>query len=136
MTKKIVALLLVIATLCLPFCGLANTPKTIDEVAEWFLSSNLTWLPMDTEVDSSLKDWIVIGWLNDYNTITMTYKGKTYFYSGMDSETILFGCLGMLIACEGATYMKNWAFYADDKTYTENQVSALLLQLALKGANK
>ena len=32
--------------------------------------------------------------------------------------------------------MKNWAFYADDKTYTENQVSALLLQLALKGANK
>ena len=48
MTKKIVALLLVIATLCLPFCGLANTPKTIDEVAEWFLSSNLTWLPMDT----------------------------------------------------------------------------------------
>ena len=58
MTKKIVALLLVIATLCLPFCGLANTPKTIDEVAEWFLSSNLTWLPMDTEVDSSLKDWI------------------------------------------------------------------------------
>lgn len=27
MTKKIVALLLVIATLCLPFCGLANTPK-------------------------------------------------------------------------------------------------------------
>lgn len=137
MTKKIVALLLVIATLCLPFCGLADDiPKTVDGIAEWLLSGDIDWIPMDVEINESLNDWLVIGWLSEYNAIRIVYKGQTYSYFGMNSETILFTCLGLLIGCEGATYMKNWAFTADDKTYTEAQVKMLVIQLALKGANE
>lgn len=137
MTKKIVALLLVIATLCLPFCGLADgVPKTLDGVAEWFLSGVIDWIPMDVEISESLNDWIVIGWLSEYNAISIVYKGQTYSYFGMNSETILFTCLSLLIGCEGATYMKNWAFTSDSKAYTEAQVKMLVIQLALKGANE
>ena len=137
MTKKIVALLLVIATLCLPFCGLADDiPKTVDGIAEWLLSGDIDWIPMDVEINESLNDWLVIGWLSEYNAISIVYKGQTYAYFGMNSETILFTCLGLLIGCEGTTYMKNWAFTADDKTYTEAQVKMLVIQLALKGANE
>lgn len=137
MTKKIVALLLVIATLCLPFCGLADgVPKTLDGVAEWFLSGVIDWIPMDVEISESLNDWIVIGWLSEYNAISIVYKGQPYSYFGMNSETILFTCLSLLIGCEGATYMKNWAFTSDGKAYTEAQVKMLVIQLALKGANE
>ena len=113
MTKKIVALLLVIATLCLPFCGLADDiPKTVDGIAEWLLSGDIDWIPMDVEINESLNDWLVIGWLSEYNAISIVYKGQTY------------------------SYLKNWAFTADDKTYTEAQVKMLVIQLALKGANE
>ena len=137
MTKKIVALLLVIATLCLPFCGLADDiPKTVYGIAEWLLSGDIDWIPMDAEISESLNDWLVIGWLSEYNAISIVYKGQTYSYFGMNSEAILVTCLGLLIGCEGATYMKNWAFNADGKTYTEDQITLLLLQLAFKNANK
>ena len=32
--------------------------------------------------------------------------------------------------------MKNWAFTADDKTYTETQVKMLVIQLTLEDAYK
>lgn len=137
MTKKIVALLLVIATLCLPLCGLADDiPKTVDGIAEWLLSGDIDWIPMDVEISEAMNDWIVLSYLSEYNCVSFAYKGQTYSYFGMNSETILFTCLGLLIGCEGATCMKNWAFTADDKTYTETQVKMLVIQLALKGANE
>lgn len=76
MTKKIVALLLVIATLCLPFCGLADDiPKTVDGIAEWLLSGDIDWIPMDVEINESLNDWLVIGWLSEYKQrCTRGYK--------------------------------------------------------------
>ncbi len=65
MTKKIVALLLVIATLCLPFCGLADDiPKPVDGIAEWLLSGDIDWIPMDVEINESLNDWLVVGSVN------------------------------------------------------------------------
>lgn len=137
MTKKIVALLLVIATLCLPFCGLADDiPKTLDGVAEWFLSGVIDWIPMDVEISEAMNDWIVLSYLSEYNCVSFAYKGQTYSYFGMNAKTTLVLCLGMLIACEGATYMKNWAFTADDKTYTETQVKMLVIQLTLEDAYK
>ena len=137
MTKKIVALLLVIATLCLPLCGLADDiPKIVDGIAEWLLSGDIDWIPMDVEISEAMNDRIVLSYLSEYNCVSFAYKGQTYSYFGMDSETILFTCLGLLIGCEGATYMKNWALTADDKTYTETQVKMLVIQLALKGANE
>ena len=137
MTKKIVALLLVIATLYLPLCGLADDiPKTVDGIAEWLLSGDIDWIPMDVEISEAMNDWIVLSYLSEYNCVSFAYKGQTYSYFGMNSETILFTCLGLLIGCEGATYMKNWAFTADDKTYTETQVKMLVIQLTLEDAYK
>lgn len=92
--------------------------------------------PMDVEISEAMNDWIVLSYLSEYNCVSFAYKGQTYSYFGMNSETILFTCLGLLIACEGATYMKNWAFTADDKTYTETQVNMLVIQLTLEDAYK
>ena len=71
--KKIVAVLLIIATLCLPLCGLANTK----EVANEMFSLTNDWII--TGKNEFVEDMIVMVWVKEADCFALPTIARTIF---------------------------------------------------------
>ena len=127
--KKVVAVLLIVATLCLPLCGLANTRdvanKMFDLTDEW----------INTGKNDFVEDMIVMVWMKEADCFAFAYDGENYLYNDHNAELLMATCLAAALADESLVYGIDWIFSANTDVYTERQTKLYVLSLAAKYLN-
>lgn len=127
--KKIVAVLLIVATLCLPLCGLANTK----EVANEMFSLTNDWII--TGKNEFVEDVIVMAWVKEADCFAFAYNGENYLYNSHNAELLMATCLAAALADESLVYGVDWIFSVNTDVYTERQTKLYVLSLAAKYLN-
>lgn len=124
--KKIVAVLLIVATLCLPFCGLASTRSVANEML------NLTDEWIITGKNEFAKNAIVMVWMKEADCFAFAYDGENYLYNKYNAELLMATCLAAAIADDSLVYGVDWVFSVNTDVYTEKQAKLYVLSLAAK----
>lgn len=127
--KKVVAVLLIIATLCLPLCGLANTK----EVANEMFSLTNDWII--TGKNEFVEDMIVMVWVKEADCFAFAYNGENYLYNSHNAELLMATCLAAAVADDDLVYGVDWIFSVNTDVYTERQTKLYVLSLAAKYLN-
>ena len=127
--KKIVAVLLIVATLCLPLCGLADTRSVANEMF------NLTDEWISTGKNEFIEDTIVMVWVKEANCFAFAYNGENYLYNSHNAELLMATCLAAAVADDDLIYGVNWIFSVNTDVYTERQTKLYVLSLAAKYLN-
>ena len=127
--KKVVAVLLIVATLCLPLCGLANTRDVANEMF------NLTNEWISTGKNNFVEDTIVMVWMKEADCFAFAYDGENYLYNDRNAELLMATCLAAALADESLVYGVDWVFSVNTDVYTERQTKLYVLSLAAKYLN-
>lgn len=127
--KKVVAVLLIITTLCLPLCGLANTK----EVANEMFSLTNDWII--TGKNEFVEDMIVMVWVKEADCFAFAYNGENYLYNSHNAELLMATCLAAAVADDDLVYGVDWIFSVNTDVYTERQTKLYVLSLAAKYLN-
>lgn len=127
--KKIVAVLLIVATLCLPLCGLADTRSVANEMF------NLTDEWISTGKNEFIEDMIVMVWVKEVDCFAFAYDGENYLYNSHNAELLMATCLAAALADESLVYGVDWIFSVNTNVYTERQTKLYVLSLAAKYLN-
>lgn len=127
--KKVVAVLLIVATLCLPLCGLANTRDVANEMF------NLTNEWISTGKNNFVEDTIVMVWMKEADCFAFAYDGENYLYNDRNAELLMATCLAAALADESLVYGVDWVFSVNTDIYTERQTKLYVLSLAAKYLN-
>ena len=127
--KKAVAMLLIVATLCLPLCGLAGTRNVASEM----LDLTDKWISMGK--NDFTEDMIVMVWMKEADCFTFAYDGENYLYNDRDAELLMATCLATALGDDGLTYGVNWIFCINTDICTERQTKLYVLSLAAKYLN-
>ena len=127
--KKVVAVLLIVATLCLPLCGLANTRDVANEMF------NLTNEWISTGKNNFVEDTIVMVWMKEADCFAFAYDGENYLYNDPNAELLMATCLAAALADESLVYGVDWVFSVNTDVYTERQTKLYVLSLAAKYLN-
>lgn len=124
--KKVVAVLLIVATLCLPLCGLAYTRdvanKMFDLTDEW----------ISTGKNDFVGDMIIMVWMKEADCFAFAYDGENYLYNDHNAELLMATCLAAALADESLVYGVDWIFSVNTDVYTERQTKLYVLSLAAK----
>lgn len=127
--KKVVAVLLIVATLCLPLCGLADTRdvanKMFDLTDEW----------ISTGENDFVGDMIIMVWMEEADCFAFAYDGENYFYNDHNAELLMATCLAAAVADDDLVYGVDWIFSVNTDVYTERQAKLYVLSLAAKYLN-
>lgn len=127
--KKVVAVLLIVATLCLPLCGLADTRdvanKMFDLTNEW----------ISTGKNDFVGDMIIMVWMEEADCFAFAYDGENYLYNDHNAELLMAACLAAAVADESLVYGVDWIFSVNTNVYTERQTKLYVLSLAAKYLN-
>lgn len=127
--KKVVAVLLIVATLCLPLCGLANTRdvanKMFDLTNEW----------ISTGKNDFVGDMIIMVWMEEVDCFAFAYDGENYLYNDHNAELLMATCLAAAVADDDLVYGVDWIFSVNTDVYTERQTKLYVLSLAAKYLN-
>lgn len=128
--KKIVAVLLVVATLSLPLCGLADMNKTVGEIFaltdEWEYVKTLGTLP---------KDVFYFVWIPAADCFSFTYNQEIYTYTGYRAELLMAACVATAFADASLTYNIDWGFSVNGNNYTKAETMIYVLNAADKYLN-
>lgn len=127
--KKIVAVLLIVATLCLPLCGLADTRSVANEMF------NLTDEWISTGKNEFIEDMIVMVWVKEADCFAFAHDGENYLYNSHNAELLMATCLAAALADENLVYGVDWIFSVNTDVYTERQTKLYVLSLAAKYLN-
>ena len=127
--KKIVAVLLIVTTLCLPLCGLADTR----DVANEMFNRTDEWI--STGKNEFIEDMIVMVWVKEANCFAFAYNGENYLYNSHNAELLMATCLAAAVADDDLIYGVNWIFSVNTDVYTERQTKLYVLSLAAKYLN-
>ena len=127
--KKIVAMLLIVATLLLPLCGLADTRDVVGKVFD------LTDKWIYTGENDFAEDAIVMVWVKEAGYFAFAYGGKNYLYDDPNAELLMATCLAAAVADENLVYGVDWIFSVNTDVYTERQTTLYMLSLAAKYLN-
>lgn len=127
--KKIVAVLLIVATLCLPLCGLADTRDVVNEMF------NLTDEWISTGKNDFVEDMIVMVWVKETDCFAFAYNGENYLYNSHNAELLMATCLAAAVADDDLVYGVDWIFSVNTDVYTERQTKLYVLSLAAKYLN-
>lgn len=127
--KKIVAVLLIVATLCLPLCGLADTRSVANEMF------NLTDEWISTGKNEFIEDTIVMVWVKEADCFAFAYNGENYLYNSHNAELLMATCLAAAVADDDLVYGVDWIFSVNTDVYTERQTKLYVLSLAAKYLN-
>ena len=127
--KKVIAVLLIITTLCLPLCGLANTK----EVANEMFSLTNDWII--TGKNEFVEDMIVMVWVKEADCFAFAYNGENYLYNSHNAELLMATCLAAAVADDDLVYGVDWIFSVNTDVYTERQTKLYVLSLAAKYLN-
>lgn len=128
--KKIVAMLLIVATLVVPFCGLADMGGTAEAV---FALTN-DWLPMGT-IEGVSKDALCFMWFATEKYLAFVCDQESYVYLGSQADLLSAACAAVAYADDNLTYGKDWFFIVDGECYTKTQVTLYILRYAEKYKN-
>lgn len=124
--KKVVAVLLIVATLCLPLCGLADTRdvanKMFDLTDEW----------ISTGKNDFVGDMIIMVWMKEADCFAFAYDGENYLYNDYNAELLMATCLAAALADDSLVYGVDWIFSVNTDVYTERQAKQYVLSLAAK----
>lgn len=85
--KKVVAVLLIVATLCLPLCGLANTRDVVNKMFD------LTDEWISTGKNDFVEDMIIMVWMEEADCFAFAYDGENYLYNDHNAELLMATCL-------------------------------------------
>ena len=102
--KKVVAVLLIVATLCLPLCGLADTRDVVNKMFD--LSNE--WI--STGKNDFVEDMIVMVWVKEADCFAFAYDGENYLYNGHNAELLMATCLAAAVADDDLVYGVDWIF--------------------------
>ena len=127
--KKVVAVLLIVATLCLPLCGLADTRDVANQMF------NLTDEWISTGKNDFVEDRIVMVWMKEADCFAFAYNGENYLYNDYNAELLMATCLAAAVADESLVYGVDWIFSVNTDVYTERQTKLYVLSLAAKYLN-
>ena len=127
--KKVVAVLLIVATLCLPLCGLANTRSVANEMF------NLTDKWISTGKNDFVEDMIIMVWMEEADCFAFAYDGENYLYNDHNAELLMATCLAAAVADDDLVYGVDWIFSVNTDVYTERQTKLYVLSLAAKYLN-
>ena len=127
--KKVIAMLLIIATLCLPLCGLADTRTVANEMFD------LTDKWISTGKNEFIEDMIVMVWVKEANCFAFAYDGENYLYNDHNAELLMATCLAAALADDSLVYGVDWIFSVNTDVYTERQTKLHVLSLAAKYLN-
>lgn len=128
--KKIVAVLLIVATLSLPLCGLASKNKTVSEI---FALTN-EWEYVNT-VETLPKNAFYLIWVPSADCLSFTYDQEIYVYTGSRAELLMATATAIALADDSLTYGIDWQFAVNDQGYTKIQTMAYVLNAADKYLN-
>ena len=124
--KKIVAVLLIVATLSLPLCGLADTK----DVAAQMFDLTDEWIHIGQNDYTGDKLFMI--WLDEADCFLFAYKGENYAYKSYYAELFMTTCLAAAIADDDLVYGVDWIFSVNSDIYTEKQTQLFVLSLAAK----
>lgn len=127
--KKVVAVLLIVATLCLPLCGLANTR----DVANKMFDLTDKWI--STGKNDFVGDMIIMVWMEEADCFAFAYDGENYLYNDHNAELLMATCLAAAVADDDLVYGVDWIFSVNTDVYTERQTKLYVLSLAAKYLN-
>lgn len=127
--KKVVAVLLIVATLCLPLCGLANTRDVVNKMFD------LTDEWISTGKNDFVEDMIIMVWMEEADCFAFAYDGENYLYNDHYAELLMATCLAAAVADESLVYGVDWIFSVNTDVYTERQTKLYVLSLAAKYLN-
>ena len=127
--KKVVAVLLIVATLCLPLCGLADTRDVVNKMFD--LSNE--WI--STGKNDFVEGMIVMVWMKEADCCAFAYDGENYLYNDHNAELLMATCLAAAVADESLVYGVDWIFSVNTDVYTERQTKLYVLSLAAKYLN-
>lgn len=127
--KKVIAVLLIVATLYLPLCGLADTR----EVANEMFSLTNDWIV--TGKNEFVEDMIVMVWVKEADCFAFAYNGENYLYNSHNAELLMATCLAAAVADDDLVYGVDWIFSVNTDVYTERQTKLYVLSLAAKYLN-
>lgn len=127
--KKVIAVLLIVATLCLPLCGLADTRDVANEMFD------LTDKWINTGKNDFVEDMIVMVWMKEADCFAFAYDGENYLYNDHNAELLMATCLAAAVADENLVYGVDWIFSVNTDVYTERQTKLYVLSLAAKYLN-
>lgn len=127
--KKVVAVLLIVATLCLPLCGLADTRDVANEMFD------LTDKWISTGKNDFVEDMIVMVWMKEADCFAFAYDGENYLYNDHNAELLMATCLAAAVADKDLVYGVDWIFSVNTDVYTERQTKLYVLSLAAKYLN-
>lgn len=125
--KKIVAMLLIIATLIVPFCGLADMEGTVEKIFDLTDS----WLPVGT-ISSIPNDGLYLMWMSAEECFALIYNQKGYVYLGSQADLLMAACASIANVDDSLTYGTDWFFVIDSKYYSDTQVALYVLRVADK----
>lgn len=128
--KKIVAMLLVVATLCLPLCGLADTDKTVEAI--FALTDG--WEYVNT-VETIPENAFYIIWVPSADCLSFTYNQKIFVYTGYRAELLMATATATALADDSLAYGIDWQFAVNDKGYSKVQAMMYVLEAADKYLN-
>lgn len=127
--KKVVAVLLIVATLYLPLCGLADTRDVANEMF------GLTDKWINTGKNDFVEDMIVMVWMKEADCFAFAYDGENYLYNDHNAELLMATCLAAAVADKDLVYGVDWIFSVNTDVYTERQTKLYVLSLAAKYLN-
>lgn len=127
--KKVVAMLLIVATLCLPLCGLADTR----DVANKMFDLSNEWI--STGKNDFVEDTIIMVWMKEADCFAFAYDGENYLYNDHHAELLMATCLAAAVADNDLVYGVDWIFSVNTDIYTERQTKLYVLSLAAKYLN-
>ena len=127
--KKVVAVLLIVATLCLPLCGLADTRDVANQMF------NLTDEWISTGKNDFVDDLFVMVWMEEADCLAVGYDGELYLYNDHNAELLMATWLAAAVADDDLVYGVDWIFSVNTDMYTERQTKLYVLSLAAKYLN-
>ena len=127
--KKVVAVLLIVATLCLPLCGLADTRDVVNKMFD------LTDEWISTGKNEFVEDMIIMVWVEEADCFAFAYDGENYLYNDHNAELLMATCLAAAVADDDLVYGVDWIFSVNTDVYTERQTKLYVLSLAAKYLN-
>lgn len=128
--KKIVAMLLIAATLIVPFCGLADMGETVGEL--FALTDD--WQYVNT-AETTPKDTLFLVWIPTKKCAVLTYNQEIYICTGSRAELLMATCVATALADTDLTYGIDWLFAVNDEGYTKTEAQMFVLRMADKYLN-
>lgn len=127
--KKVVAVLLIVATLCLPLCGIADTRDVVNKMFD------LTDEWISTGKNDFVGVMIIMVWIEEADCFAFAYDGENYLYNDHNAELLMATCLAAAVADDDLVYGVDWIFSVNTDVYTERQTKLYVLSLAAKYLN-